>query len=114
MQDARDRELFLSNIYSTCDRVQCDVRIAKAEVSDMLSMDIPYFFTKAIVKICIHLRERLLKTILNALVLNLQNKKISGLHESDMVKQCMYIQIALARLNDVEKKVIKTFEHKKS
>ena len=99
----------MSNIYSTCDRVQCDVRIAKAEVSDMLSMDIPYFFTKANSKNLYTSTGEVIENYFERSGFEFAKQKISGLHESDMVKQCMYIQIALARLNDVEKKVIKTF-----
>ena len=113
LQDARDRELFLSNIYSTCNRVQCDVRIAKAEVSDMLSMDIPYFFTKANSKNLYTSTGEVIENYFERSGFEFARQKISGLHESDMEKQCMYIQIALARLNDVEKKVIKIFEHTK-
>ena len=102
LQNSRDRELFLSTIYSTCERIQGDIKIARAEIEDMLAMDIPYFYTKTDSRNLYTSKGSIIDGYFEQSGLDLAKEKIIKLDNTDMEKQCMYIQIALVRLNDMK------------
>ena len=104
MQNGRDRNLFLGQMFKSYKQVQGDEKIVAAEIFEMLRGDIPYFSLNTSKKTLygdngdIEIQEYFTETSVEHL-----RKKLEKMSNREMEEQKRFIRISLTDLNESEK-----------
>lgn len=102
LHDPRDRELLLCSVFENYEKVQGDIQVVKAEIRDMLGMEIPYFYTDTSKRDLYTSSGYAIKQYFGKTGLELVKEKILALNGKDLSDQSMYLKIALKTLKDLK------------
>lgn len=99
MQEYKDRQLFLCNLFNDYGKVHNDFNITKSEINDLLNMDIPYFYANTSDTSIYSSSGKEIKNIFNETAVEHLLKKIKKLSEDDLTEQLMLMSIMLTDLD---------------
>lgn len=105
MQNGKDRNLFLANMYKDYSYVQGDGDVVKTEIDDMLRMDIPYFYLDTSKTHLYGSNDKKIKDYFEETSMKHLEEKIENMDLQKLEEQKRFIKIALTDLDKCEKDV---------
>ncbi|HGA3561359.1 TPA: type 2 lanthipeptide synthetase LanM family protein [Streptococcus agalactiae] len=99
MQDGKDRELFLCNLFKDYRSIQGDLNTVKYEIKDLLNLDIPYFQLNTSKTSLYSSCGEEIKNYFDISSIEKSRNKISCLSEKDLSQQIRLINIMLMDLD---------------
>lgn len=105
MQNGKDRNLFLANMYKDYLYVQGDGDIVKIEIDDILRMDIPYFYLNTSKAYLYGSGDKKIKDYFEETSMKHLEEKIKDMDLKKLEEQKRFIKIALTDLDECEKDV---------